>query len=74
MPICPLGKVFIFPPVSLAMEDGLLAVAATCRPTALLEAYRQGILSLVFPWGTHPLVGSQPRFVLFPDEISSPAA
>lgn len=69
MPTCPLGKVIVFPPVSLAMEDGLLAVGGDLSPYRLLEAYRQGI----FPWYSpgEPILwwAPQPRFVLFPDEI-----
>ncbi len=40
----------IFPPVSEATEDGLVAVGGDLSPETLLEAYRQGI----FPWPLSP--------------------
>lgn len=69
MPIFRLGKEILFPPVSLAMENGLLAVGGDLSPYRLLEAYRQGI----FPWYSpgEPILwwAPQPRFILFPQEI-----
>jgi len=69
MPIFRLGKKIFFPPVSLAMENGLLAVDGDLSPYRLLEAYRQGI----FPWYSpgEPILwwAPQPRFILFPKEI-----
>ncbi|MDY0187122.1 MAG: leucyl/phenylalanyl-tRNA--protein transferase [Syntrophus sp. (in: bacteria)] len=70
MPIFRLGKEILFPPVSLAMENGLLAVGGDLSPYRLLEAYRQGI----FPWYSNgePILwwAPHPRFVLFPREIA----
>lgn len=60
---------YTFPPVDLAMEDGLLAVGGDLHPLRLLEAYRRGI----FPWfnvDEPPLWWSpNPRCVLFPKNI-----
>ncbi len=71
MPIFRLGKEVLFPPVSLAMESGLLAVGGDLSPYRLLEAYRQGI----FPWYSpgEPILwwAPQPRFILFPQKIVS---
>ena len=58
----------IFPPVTLAEPDGLLAIGGDLSKERLLLAYRNGI----FPWyeGRHILWWSpDPRFVLFPDEL-----
>jgi leucyl/phenylalanyl-tRNA--protein transferase len=63
-----LDKELIFPPVSLAEPDGLLAVGGDLSKERLLLAYRSGI----FPWyeGHHILWWSpDPRFVLFPAEL-----
>ncbi len=57
-----------FPPVSDAMEDGLLAMGGQVSTDWLLAAYKAGI----FPWydGDLPLWWSpNPRFVLFPDKL-----
>ncbi len=59
-----------FPPVSEALDDGLLAFGGDLTPQWLLEAYKNGI----FPWfnndRNHILWWSpDPRFVLFPDEL-----
>ncbi|RFM29015.1 leucyl/phenylalanyl-tRNA--protein transferase [Deminuibacter soli] len=57
-----------FPPVSDAMEDGLLAMGGDLRRERLLLAYRKGI----FPWfeGDIPLWWCpDPRFVLLPQEL-----
>ncbi len=65
----PLQPSHIFPPVTAARADGLLAVGGNLQPDTLLEAYRQGI----FPWfneGDPPLWWSpDPRCVLFPGNL-----
>jgi leucyl/phenylalanyl-tRNA--protein transferase len=70
MPIFRLGKSIFFPPVSLATESGLLAVGGDLSPYRLLEAYRRGI----FPWYSpgEPILwwAPQPRFILYPNEIT----
>jgi leucyl/phenylalanyl-tRNA--protein transferase len=45
MPVRPLGRALVFPPLDHA-EDGLLAVGGDLSPERLLVAYRSGI----FPW------------------------
>jgi leucyl/phenylalanyl-tRNA--protein transferase len=68
MPLFALDQELIFPPVSLAEPDGLLAVGGDLSTQRLLLAYRSGI----FPWyeGKHILWWSpDPRFVLFPEEL-----
>jgi len=68
MPLFALEQELIFPPVSLAEPDGLLAIGGDLSTGRLLLAYRSGI----FPWyeGKHILWWSpDPRFVLFPDEL-----
>lgn len=58
-----------FPPVSEALEDGLLAMGGDVSVERLLLAYRNGI----FPWyddESIPLWWSpDPRFVLFPERL-----
>ena len=58
-----------FPDVSLADEDGLLAIGGSLNTERLLLAYRSGI----FPWFNEdelPMWWSpDPRFVLFPEEL-----
>lgn len=58
-----------FPPVSDALEDGLLAVGGNLTVERLLLAYHSGI----FPWYGEeepPMWWSpDPRFVLFPGEL-----
>lgn len=57
-----------FPPVTDALDDGLLAIGGDLSQQRLLLAYQKGI----FPWydGDLPLWWSpDPRFVLFPDEL-----
>jgi leucyl/phenylalanyl-tRNA--protein transferase len=58
-----------FPPLSDALEDGLLAVGGDLSTERLLLAYKNGI----FPWFNEdepPMWWSpDPRFVLFPDEL-----
>ena len=68
MPIHALTPLLWFPPVSEAMEDGLLAMGGDVSVERLLLAYKRGI----FPWydGGTPLWWSpDPRFVLFPGEL-----
>jgi len=68
MSLFALDQDLIFPPVSLAEPDGLLAIGGDLSTERLLLAYRNGI----FPWyeGRHILWWSpDPRFVLFPDEL-----
>jgi leucyl/phenylalanyl-tRNA--protein transferase len=68
MPIHIITPLLWFPPVSEAMEDGLLAMGGDVSVERLLLAYQQGI----FPWydGDIPLWWSpDPRFVLFPAEL-----
>ena len=57
-----------FPPVTEAMEDGLLAMGGDVCVERLILAYHNGI----FPWydGDLPLWWSpDPRFVLFPEKL-----
>ena len=58
-----------FPPVSLADEDGLLAIGGNLSEALLLEAYHRGI----FPWydSSQPLLwwSPDPRMVLFPEKL-----
>lgn len=68
MPIFSLDKELIFPPVSFAEPDGLLAIGGDLSTERLLLAYHSGI----FPWyeGEHILWWSpDPRFVMFADEL-----
>ena len=68
MPLHILSETNYFPPVSDAMEDGLLAIGGDVQPERLLSAYQKGI----FPWYNEdiPLWWSpDPRFVLFPEEL-----
>lgn len=68
MPLHALNKTLWFPPVSDALEDGLLAMGGDVSVDRLLLAYRNGI----FPWyeGEIPLWWSpDPRFVLFPENL-----
>lgn len=57
------------PPVSLADDDGLLAVGRDLSPARLKEAYYKG----VFPWYNEdqPVLwwSPDPRMVLFPDKL-----
>ncbi len=58
----------IFPPLSGAEPDGLLAIGGDLSTERLLLAYRSGI----FPWYSRkPILwwAPDPRFVLFPKEI-----
>jgi leucyl/phenylalanyl-tRNA---protein transferase len=57
-----------FPPVSEALEDGLLAIGGSLQIERLLLAYRNGI----FPWYDDELPMwwcPDPRFVLFPGQL-----
>ncbi len=57
-----------FPPVSMAGEDGLLAIGGDLSPERLLLAYKNGI----FPWYQGEFIlwwSPDPRFVLFPSEF-----
>ncbi len=69
MTIFQLSKDILFPPVSLAERDGILAIGGDLSPERLIAAYGQGI----FPWYSEgdPIIwwSPDPRFVLFPDEI-----
>lgn len=69
MPVYSLPPQHVFPPVSHAEEDGLLAVGGDLHPDRLLLAYSQGI----FPWYSKgsPILwwSPDPRMVLFPAEL-----
>lgn len=68
MPLHILDNSIWFPPVTDALEDGLLAIGGNLSPERLLLAYQNGI----FPWydGDVPLWWSpDPRFVLFPSQL-----
>ncbi len=69
MPVYSLPQQHVFPPVSHAEEDGLLAVGGDLDPHRLLLAYAQGI----FPWFSKgdPILwwSPDPRMVLFPAEL-----
>lgn len=58
-----------FPPVDMALEDGLLAMGGDLGIARLLLAYRSGI----FPWFNEddPILwwSPDPRCVLFPDQL-----
>lgn len=69
MPLHFLNDTIWFPPVTDALEDGLLAAGGDLCPERLLLAYKSGI----FPWYNEdepPLWWSpDPRFVLYPHEL-----
>ena len=69
MPVFRLSEEFIFPPVYLASEGGLLAVGGDLSPERLRLAYGQGI----FPWyaDEEPILwwSPDPRLILNPKEI-----
>lgn len=59
---------FLFPPVSWASPDGMIAIGGRADPPTLKAAYRRGI----FPW-PHPGLPvlwfcPDPRFVLVPEQ------
>ena len=64
-----LTKELFFPPLTMADEDGLLAIGGDLSTQRLLLAYQSGI----FPWynADEPICwwSPDPRFVLYPDEI-----
>jgi leucyl/phenylalanyl-tRNA---protein transferase len=64
-----LNKELFFPPLTVADEDGLLAIGGDLSTERLLLAYRSGI----FPWYNEdePICwwSPNPRFVLYPDEL-----
>ncbi|MBK5209972.1 MAG: leucyl/phenylalanyl-tRNA--protein transferase [Flavobacteriaceae bacterium] len=64
-----LSRALVFPPVSLANEDGLLAVGGDLSAERLLLAYKNGI----FPWYNQgePIIwySPNPRMVLFPKNL-----
>ncbi len=68
-PVTFLGDALVFPPLSYANEDGLLAVGGDLSPERLMLAYRNGI----FPWFNDDALilwwSPDPRMVLFPDKI-----
>jgi leucyl/phenylalanyl-tRNA--protein transferase len=59
----------VFPDVSLASKEGIVAIGGDLSPERLLLAYKSGI----FPWfdDEEPLVwwSPDPRFVLFPKHL-----
>lgn len=64
----PLNLYHLFPDVSQADQDGLLAIGGDLSVETLLTAYRSGI----FPWfsGRTPhWYSPDPRFVLFPQDL-----
>lgn len=58
-----------FPPVSEALDDGLLAIGGDLSTDRILLAYHNGI----FPWFNEDEIpmwwSPDPRFVLFPEEL-----
>jgi len=64
-----LSDELIFPPVTLADENGLLAIGGDLSPDRLLLAYKSGI----FPWYNpgEPIVwySPNPRMVLYPNKF-----
>lgn len=72
MPVFQLSDKLLFPPVSFAEKDGLLAVGGDLSPERLLLAYRNGI----FPWYSEgqPILwwSPSPRLVIFPNEFKIP--
>ena len=64
-----LPQTLMFPPVSMADDDGLIGIGGDLSVDRLLLAYRSGI----FPWynADEPILwySPNPRFVLHPDEL-----
>ena len=69
MPVFRLSSKLTFPPVHLAIDEGLLAVGGDLSVERLELAYRQGI----FPWYTEedPILwwSPDPRLVIYPEEL-----
>lgn len=69
MPIFSLTQELLFPPVTYAEPDGLLAVGGDLSPDRLLLAYHSGI----FPWYSpgNPIFwwSPDPRFIVFPEQV-----
>ena len=69
MPIFRLTDELVFPPTSLASEDGILAIGGDLSLKRMLLAYQQGI----FPWYSEeqPILWwcPDPRFVLYPENL-----
>ncbi|MBS1575919.1 MAG: leucyl/phenylalanyl-tRNA--protein transferase [Bacteroidetes bacterium] len=68
MSVYVLNNEIIFPPVSHADPDGLLAIGGDLSTERLLAAYKKGI----FPWyeGEYILWWCpDPRFILYPEEL-----
>lgn len=69
MPVFRLSSKLTFPPVHLAIDEGLLAVGGDLSVERLELAYRQGI----FPWYTEddPILwwSPDPRLVVYPEEL-----
>ncbi len=69
MPLFRLSRELTFPPPSLSMPDGLLAVGGDLSAERLLVAYQSGI----FPWFSEgdPILwwSPDPRMLLFPEEF-----
>ncbi len=69
LPVYLLTDELVFPPVSLATPEGLLAIGGDLSPQRLLLAYRKGI----FPWYSDddPILwwSPDPRLVLYLSEL-----
>jgi len=69
MPVFELTEKILFPDVSRAEEDGLLAIGGDLSIPRLLSAYSLGI----FPWYSkgQPILwwSPDPRFILFPEKF-----
>lgn len=72
MPVYLLPEEPIFPPVTEAEEEGLIAIGGDFSVDRLLNAYASGI----FPWFVHDgepyWFSPDPRLVLFPDNFRIP--
>jgi len=64
-----LNDKYIFPPIELASEEGVLAIGGDVTPNRLIAAYKKG----VFPWYNEgePIAWYSPhqRMVLFPKRV-----
>lgn len=69
MPVFQLDDRLLFPPPSLAREDGLLAVDGDLSVSRLLLAYQQGIFPWYSPGETILWWSPDPRLVLLPAEF-----